>query len=503
MTAPPTASPHPRWTLLLSLAVLGLLATCGGGGSATPASGGGGTSGGGTPGVFAGSVLLGSPTASSIKANVLSATQSGTVYLACGTVRGVYPLQSAPVPLAAGTPVELALTGLAANTQYYYRLYYLPAGASYGPTAEYAFHTARPAGSTFTFTIQADSHMDENSSLDTYLRSLGNVAAGAPDFHIDLGDTFMCEKHTGPLTAVVQAAPDYATVAARYTYERGNFGTMSAMAPVFLVNGNHEGESGWFLNGTANNLAIWTTQARQRTFVNPVPDGFYSGDGVDEPFVGKRATWYAWTWGDALFVALDPFWNTPKQPGQDAWNLTLGDRQYAWLQQVLSASTAKYKFVFIHNLVGGLDGQMRGGIEAAPFYEWGGKNADGTAGFATKRPTWTEPIHALLVRSGVTAVFHGHDHLYAKQDLDGIVYQEVPQPSAVNNQSGATLAAAYHYAAGTILSSSGHLRVTVAPDKVTAQYIRTWLPAAETTTVKNGSVDHTWTVAAPLRSRTP
>ena len=25
-------------------------------------------------------------------------------------------------------------------------------------------------------------------------------------------------------------------------------------------------------------------------------------------------------------------------------------------------------------------------------------------------------------------VFHGHDHLYARQDLDGIVYQEVPQP---------------------------------------------------------------------------
>ena len=506
----PAAAPPPppsafRWTLrlLFSLAVLVLLVFCGGGGGSTPTPGGGGTGVGGTPGVFAGSVLLGSPTASSIKANVLSATQSGTVYLACGTVPGAYPLQSAPMALVAGTPVELALTGLAANTQYYYRLFYLPAGGSYGPTAEHAFHTARPAGSTFTFTIQADSHMDENSSLDIYLRSLGNVAAGAPDFHIDLGDTFMCEKHTGPLSAVVQSAPDYATVVARYAYERGNFGTLSATAPVFLVNGNHEGESGWFLNGTASNLAIWTTQARQRYFVNPVPDAFYTGDSVDEPFVGKRGTWYAWTWGDALFVALDPFWNTPKHPGQDAWNLTLGDRQYAWLQQTLTASTAKYKFVFIHNLVGGLDGQMRGGIEAAPFYEWGGKNADGTAGFATKRPTWTEPIHALLVRSGVTAVFHGHDHLYAKQDLDGIVYQEVPQPSAVNNQSGATLAAAYHYAAGTILSSSGHLRVTVAPDKVTAQYIRTWLPAAETTTVKNGSVDHTWTVAAPLRSRTP
>ena len=501
LAATPGRQGTPGWagTLLLATLLL-LVAACGAsGGSPTPATGG--TGGTGTPGVFAGSILLGSPTSSSIKANVLSPTQGGTVYLACGTVRGVYPLQSAPVPLVAGTPVELALTGLAANTQYYYRLYYLPAGGAYGPTAEYTFHTARPAGITFTFTIQADSHMDENSSLDIYLRSLGNVAATTPDFHIDLGDTFMCEKHTGPLTAVVQSAPDYATVAARYTYERGNFGTISSTAPVFLVNGNHEGESGWFLNGTASNLAIWTTQARQRHFVNPMPDAFYTGDGVDEPFVGKRGTWYAWTWGDALFVVLDPFWNTAKQPGSDGWNLTLGDRQYAWLQQTLTGSTAIYKFVFIHNLVGGLDGQMRGGIEAAPYYEWGGKNADGTAGYATRRPTWTEPIHALLVRTGVTAVFHGHDHLYAKQDLDGIVYQEVPQPSAVNNQSGAILAAAYHYTAGTILSSSGHLRVIVAPDKVTAHYIRTWLPASETTTVKNGSVDDTWTVAAPRKTR--
>ena len=198
-----------RASVLLAALVL-LLAACGSSGSSpAPSSGGTGETGStGTPGVFAGSILLGSPTATSIKANVLSATQSGTVYLACGTVKGTYPLKSAAVPLTAGTPVELALTGLAANTQHYYRLYYQPAGGSYGATAEYAFHTARPAGSTFTFTVQADSHMDENSSQDIYLRSLGNIAAAGADFHVDLGDTFMCEKHTGPLSAVVQSAPD-------------------------------------------------------------------------------------------------------------------------------------------------------------------------------------------------------------------------------------------------------------------------------------------------------
>ena len=452
----------------------------------------------GAPGAFDGNIVLGAPTDTSIKISVFSPDQSGTVRIAYGTSPGSYPRQSASAVLSAGTPVELALEGLTADTLYYYRLYYQSAdGKGSGPGAEHSFHSARPTGSTFTFTIQADSHLDENSILAQYQRTLGNVLTDAPDFHMDLGDTFMCEKYSEPLTAALQRAPDQATVIARYKYERANFGLVSHSAPVFLVNGNHEGESGWLADGTANNIAVWTTLARQQYYVNPVPDGFYSGDSTEEAFVGKRASWYAWQWGDALFIVLDPFWYTKTTASRDPWAMTLGDRQYQWLQATLSSSQAKFKFVFIHNLVGGLDGQMRGGIEAAPFFEWGGKNLDGTAGFAQNRPGWSMPIHQMLVRYGVTAVFHGHDHLYAKQDLDGIVYQEVPQPSARNNASGASLASQYHYASGTILSSSGHLRVTVGPSGVTAKYIRAWLSANETAQQLNGQVADVWSVAAP------
>jgi hypothetical protein len=45
--------------------------------------------------------------------------------------------------------------------------------------------------------------------------------------------------------------------------------------------------------------------------------------------------------------------------------------------------------------------------------------------------------------------------VYVRQELDGVVYQTVPQPSAKNNNSGANIASDYHYAAGTIVSSSG------------------------------------------------
>lgn len=446
-------------------------------------------------------ILLGSPTASSIQANIFATDLAGSASLEYGTRTGSYDFRTAPAALTAGVPLTISLQGLSPDTGYFYRLIVKPTGNS-APvvSAEHRFHTARPAGSTFTFTIQADSHLDENSVLAQYLSTLGNVLTDMPDFHVDLGDTFMCEKHSEPLSATSPPAPDQATVVARYRYERTQFGTLSHSVPLFLVNGNHEGEAGWFANGTAQNMAVWTTQARQQYFANPVPDSFYSGDVTEEPFVGKRASWYAWEWGDALFVVLDPFWNSKTQASRDPWALTLGSRQYQWLAATLASSRATFKFVFIHNLVGGLDGQMRGGIEAAPYFEWGGRNLDGTNEFAAKRPGWTMPIHSLLVQHAVTAVFHGHDHLYAKQELDGIVYQEVPQPSARNNSSGGTLAKEYHYAAGIILSSSGHIRVTVEPGKVTARYVRAWLPANENAQRKNGQIDDIWSVLAPGRN---
>ena len=451
-----------------------------------------------TSGAFAGTIVLGSPTASSVSANIYSATQNATVLLKYGTTAGVYDKQTAPASLTAGNPLILAMSSLNADTRYYYRLSFQPSGSSNTyMTDEYTYHTARPAGSTFTFTVQADSHLDENSDLNFYLKTLGNVSADMPDFHVDLGDTFMCEKHSAPLTAALLMAPDQATVDARYMYERSNFGTIATSAPLFLVNGNHEGEAGWLADGTAQNIAVWTALARKKYYVNPVPDNFYSGDSVDEPYIGKRAAWYSWHWGDALFIVLDPFWNSKTMASKDPWAMTLGTTQYAWLQKTLSTSSAKFKFIFIHNLVGGLDGQMRGGVEAAPYFEWGGNNLDNTVGFIQNRPGWSKPIHQMLVQYGVNAVFHGHDHLYAKQVLDGVVYQEVPQPSARNFSSGSSLALQYHYLSGTILSSSGHIRVNVTPNLMTVQYVRAWLPANETAQRKNGQIDDVWSIAVP------
>ena len=444
---------------------------------------------------FPGSLVLGAPSATAMRLKLQPSAATGSVVAYYKAQGDAVESQTAAVAVTAGKVAEISFASLKPATAYTYRLVLTPTGAAAVPTRAYSFQTARAAGSSFTFTIQADSHLDENSNLDQYKRTLANVLADQPDFHVDLGDTFMTEKHTEPFSAVVQQAPTRSVVDTRYTYERGNFGLVTHSVPLFLVNGNHDGELGWLLDGTAQSLPVWTSQARLEQFPVPVPatGGFYSGDSLIDPLAGNRVAWYAWTWGDALFVVLDPYWNTTQKVGSDGWGLTLGSRQYQWLSTTLATSTATFKFVFLHNLVGGLDGQMRGGIEAAPFYEWGGRNTDGTSGFAANRPGWAMPIHDLLVRNKVTAVFHGHDHVYVNQTLDGIVYQEVPQPSASNNTSGASIAASYHYASGTILSSSGHLRVTVTPTGVTSRYVRSWLPKDETASRSNGQIDHTWT----------
>lgn len=438
---------------------------------------------------FQGNIVLGRPTDRSVTASLLAEAEI-VAYLEYGAASGAYAGQTAARTLIAGQPLEVALEGLQPDTSYFYRLRFrAPDQAVFAADSERTFHTQRPPGSTFTFTLDADPHnRDPSFDAAMYTLTLRNALADNRDFHIDLGDTFMAEKI---------AATNYEQVAATYREMRPFFGLLAPSAPLFLVNGNHDGELGWQLNSTLDNLAMWATTARQSYYPNPKPDGFYSGSTVIEPLVGIRDSYYAWTWGDALFVVLDPFWYSSWKPrsAADNWNLTLGEAQYQWLKQTLETSNAKFKFVFAHNLVGGMDQNMRGGIEAADKYEWGGRNADGSWGFADNRPGWYAPIHQLMVENHVTIFFHGHDHLFVRQDLDGIVYQECPQPSyAMYDRTGS--AAEYGYTHGAVLGGSGYLRISVSPSAVTVDYVRSYLPEDENAQRRNGQVSYTYTVTA-------
>src|SRR5581483_10011344 len=76
------------------------------------------------------------------------------------------------------------------------------------------------------------------------------------------------------------------------------------------------------------------------------------------------------------------------------------------------------------------------------------------------------------VKTHVSAVFHGHDHLYDRQILDGISYIEVAQPSHPAGNTALRMATEYGYLTGKILGSPGYVRVSVAHDGATVEYVR-------------------------------
>lgn len=373
----------------------------------------------------------------------------------------------------AGRPVELELTGLQPDTRYSYRLHYRRSGAAeWTVTGENHFSTARPSGSKFVFTIQADSHLDYGTSLEVYRRSLDLAIDSKPDFHIDLGDTFMTDKYA-----------EFGQAVAHYEAQRYHLGRIGQTVPLFLALGNHDGEtrSRW-RDSDPEAMAVWSNQMRKSHFPNPVPNDFYSGNSERHPHAGLLQDYYAWEWGDALFVVLDPFWYSqrPRGRSEDNWYRSLGEAQYRWLTSVLEKSPARLRFVFLHHLVGGESREGRGGVEASHFYEWGGCDLDGRDTFASHRPNWPMPIHELLKKHGVGVVFHGHDHFYARQERDGIVYQLVPQPGHPRTDALRS-ASEYGYAAGTLLGPSGILRVTVEASGAEVEYLRSNTPLGRKT----------------------
>ncbi|MGB8590901.1 MAG: malectin domain-containing carbohydrate-binding protein, partial [Candidatus Acidiferrales bacterium] len=291
--------------------------------------------------------------------------------------------------------------------------------------------------------------------------------------------------------------------------------------------GNHEQEEGWHLGdaGFAVEPPIMSANARDAYFLNPDPllGSFYTGN-TDTSYANITTSsdhtiqdYYAWTWGDALFVIIDPYWYSTTKPyigneggGESStpgsgnrWDWTLGLAQYKWLEQTLQNSTAKYKFIFAHQVAGGLDDYGRGGAYAVPYVEWGGNNDDGTTwAFDTNRTdvnaSWTVPVHQLLVDNHVTAFFHGHDHEYAHEQRDGIVYQEVPMAADATYGYGFDEYTADGVYTLKVLPNSGHLRVTVDPNNgVTVQYVRASLAAAGGT---NGGIADSYNIAAPAAS---
>jgi hypothetical protein len=423
-------------------------------------------------------LILGRPTAAAVTLSVLSyAEREG--YVAYGVDEKSLTAETPHRTFPKDRPVEIGLAGLRANTRYHFEFRARAKGSEHFEAMSVgSFMTARPAGSGFVFTVQADPHLDFGIDPEIYKKSLANVVAAKPDFHVDLGDTFMTDKRT-----------DYRDALPQYLAQRYYFGLIGNAVPLFLALGNHDGEQPGKGGGEA--MALWSNAKRKLYFPNPEPNTFYTGNATPHPKAGLLQDYYAFEWGDALLVVLDPYW-FGKEPGRsgDNWGRSLGREQYEWLRRTLATSGARFTFVFTHNLVGGETREGRGGAEAAAYFEWGGRDLDGRETFGEHRPGWEAPIHTLLVRrGGGVVVFHGHDHLYARQERDGVIYQLVPQPGHTRFDNIRS-AAEYGYKSGVIQGASGVLKVTVAASVATVDYVRAYPDAAESATRRSGSVTH-------------
>ncbi len=108
----------------------------------------------------------------------------------------------------------------------------------------------------------------------------------------------------------------------------------------------------------------------------------------------ERRTYYAFQAGGGLFVILD----SEKGRGR------IIDDQWLWLENLLSTSKERIKFLFLHRP-----------LFPPPDSLKTGKAMD-------KYPSDRDELHRLFLRTGVTAVFAADDHRYDRREKDKILY---------------------------------------------------------------------------------
>ena len=380
----------------------------------------------------------------------LSATSSARVYVEYGysksTIAGKTPLLN----ISKGSTQDISITNLKANSLVYYKVKYaVGKNLKYSALSQRSIKTAvAEARFSNTFAIQADPHMDENSSAEVYEGTLKQIVAASPAFLLDLGDIFMVDKLPNKTEANIRS---------RFELMKGYYQNLGNV-PLKICLGNHDGELGY---------SNFNTKKYRKEYF---------------PEQTGELAYYSFTGPDQLHIVLDPFTYTLKNPTREGWEWTLGRTQYDWLIETLENSKEKHKFVYIHHLLVG-DQTSRGGVEIAMKNEWGGKNNDGTYGFDSYRPGWGRPIHQILLDYNVGFVFKGHDHIYVKQELNGIIYQTVPQPSHPGNKINVNQ---YGYLSGKGVGGSGFLKVSTDSNQVRVDFV-----------LYDGQLGDTYTRTAP------
>ena len=304
------------------------------------------------------------------------------------------------IHLDAFSAVDLQLTGLRPGTRYQYELYAcLGDGKDFQKVIGETFITQKSDPAAFSFAVFSDAHITpfDKDRSEILTQTSASVLSRRPDFAFMLGDNIQTfTSHGGPMTE-----PRFGPIL--YAQLRHGMGPLPSAVPVFKVLGNWEGENGWHPARERS----WAREARMAFIPNPGAETYPEGGNEDEDY-------YAFTWGDVLFVALNVTGytlsdHTMQSPVGKPDDWTLGDKQKAWLFETLSESKAKWKLLFIHHTVGG-----NAGDDVNSRYGRGGGRAAKTGEQAL--------IHRWMQQFSVQALFYGHDHVFTDIPVDGIHY---------------------------------------------------------------------------------
>ena len=291
--------------------------------------------------------FLGRPTPASVALNVVAGERDIVCYARFRKVDEANPRswqRTGDAAISAFSPATLTLSPLAPDVAFEYQVHArLKEESSFHEVAEQRFRTQRVRPSPFSFAMISDSHITpfNRDRVDILAQTSSSILERTPDLFLLLGDNIQTfSSHGGPMTEE-RFGPIL------YAWLRRGLGSLPSAVPAFLVNGNWEGENGWHPERERG----WARQARIAFMPNPGPDTYPEGGSKDEDY-------YAFTWGDVLFVALNVTGYTLSDHAMqspvgkpDDW--TLGDKQKEWLFEKLSKSKAKWKLIFIHHTVGG------------------------------------------------------------------------------------------------------------------------------------------------------
>jgi hypothetical protein len=278
--------------------------------------------------------------------------------------------------------------------------------------------------------------------MESTLRAVSaDIAAADPDFIVNMGD--LLDYH---IFGFNDPPPDAAWARLGILNYRRMFGDTLGRAAHFPVIGNWDGENG------CNTEEQRRRSLSQRLVYLPAPP-----PGVHPEGGSANEDYYAFTWGDALFVVLNVMTYTPSchllgvNPGlPDDW--TLGAAQLAWLEETLARTTAHWRFTFIHHTVGGNAGNP---VDSA-YGRGGGRAA---------RVGEQSVVHDMLLRYGVQIFFYAHDHVFTDMVVDGVHYTLPGSAGAPWKFTSAETGYATYWA------DSGYGRVTVEPARVTVDFV--------------------------------